>query len=75
MIQPVDISLTDWSSSLLIDFPDDNVPILLNEDDWKEWGNSLLTCESFISNGTPSPNEYSDWNEWALNVYLASENS
>ena len=72
MILPFYISLSDWAHSLLIDFPNDNVPILYNEEEWKEWGNDVTFCPTFEKTNAPSTDFYNNWQEWALALYLSS---
>jgi len=74
MILPYGISFDDWASSLNIDFPNDNIPLLYNSD-WKSFGEVLVSCESFISNSAPSPSSYNDVQEWMMDVYLAMDDN
>lgn len=75
MIIPEIIELDDWCSSLVIDFPTDDVPILINGD-WKSFGNTLSQTGNFAINNTPSPDNFNDWRSWAFSVfYLMNNNS
>lgn len=74
MIIPTYMSLKDWSATLMVDFPTDNIPMLLNEDDWKEWGSNLIQCDSFLENSAPAPTIYDNWRDWSMNVFYAMEN-
>lgn len=69
MILPEFISLRDWADSLIIDFPNDNVPIIYNEEDWKRWGNSVVTGPSFQSLQAPNTDLYDNWQDWAFVLY------
>ena len=71
MIQPYYIDLYDWAASLIIDFPDDPIPVLYRDMDWKDWGNQLILCNSFYEAGAPGTFNYDDWLNWAQDVYLA----
>ncbi len=73
MIQPIRIDLNKWASSLVVDFPNDNIPILKN-DDWKTWGNDLIQENSFYVNSAPSTFGYPDWNSWAKAVFYTMAN-
>lgn len=73
MMQPIYTDLKKWAASLIIDFPLDFVPVLMNEDDWKIWGNSLAQCNSFATNGAPGTGEYDDWQKYAEAVYYTME--
>lgn len=74
MIIPINISLKLWADSLIIDFPDDNVPILRDESDWKSWGNFLVQENTFVNNGAPGTVAYSDWKQWAQDVFKTMAN-
>jgi len=69
MMTPVMASLPHWASSLMIDFPDDNIPYLGNEAEWREWGNLLIQEPSFAQNNAPSPNFFQEWRDWAFALY------
>lgn len=74
MILPIRISLKNWAASLIIDFPDDNIPLLKNEEDWLNWGRFLIQENTFADNGAPDPSDYNDWNLWAIEVYKTMAN-
>jgi hypothetical protein len=69
MILPDYISLRDWANSLLIDFPADNLPILYNEEEWKDWGNEVVFSPSFEKLNSPGTAIYENWRDWAVAVY------
>lgn len=75
MILPEFISLQDWAASLIIDFPDENIPLLLDEKQWKEWGSYLIYLDAFQENEAPDPLKYDDWREWARQVYFTMNNN
>lgn len=72
MIMPIMIPLLEWANSLLIDFPDDNLPILEKEEDWKEWGENLKLSDNFSN--IPTTYGYDNFNDWAYEVYYIMEN-
>ncbi|HVX00737.1 MAG TPA: hypothetical protein VHA52_09940 [Candidatus Babeliaceae bacterium] len=74
MMIPKYTSLNDWCSSLVIDFPNDNVPELKWED-WKEFGNDLIQGGSFATNDAPSPDKYDNWEDWAYAIYYVMNNN
>lgn len=74
MVQPRFISLANWAASLVIDFPDDDIPLLYNEKDWKNWGNFLVQCTNFASNGAPGATFYKEWQPWAMDVFKVMAN-
>jgi hypothetical protein len=69
MMLPQFTTLKKWADSLIIDFPTDNIPILLDETKWKEWGNMLVQENSFSRNAAPGPQGYAAWPEWAMAVF------
>ena len=75
MVLPIDISLLDWAATLVIDFPNDAIPLLFDADQWRQWGDQLAQCTTFTQNQTPQTLDYSDWNTWAQAVYYNSTNN
>ena len=75
MILPLYIDFLDWAASLVIDFPTENIPVLYNENDWKDYGNQLVLCDSFYDAGAPGTDSYDDRQKWAMDVYFAMMNS
>jgi len=75
MIIPTFISLTDWSASLVIDFPLDNIPILYSEEDWISWGDLLVQENSFEEADAPGTALFTEWNSWADAVFFAMSNN
>lgn len=74
MMIPEYSDLETWAASLIIDFPTDNIPLLTSTDKWKEWGNSLSQCTSFIQNSSPTTQTYNDWKSWASGVFSCMNN-
>lgn len=72
MIIPEYISLRDWAASLIVDFPADNLPILYNEEEWKDWGNDVILSPSFERTNAPRTDSYSEWSDWAKALYQTS---
>lgn len=64
----------DWAASLLIDFPNDDIPILTDENDWKNWGDKLVEIPVFESNEAPSTLKYDDSQKWMEAIYNAMSN-
>lgn len=70
MILPQNIDLNLWAASLVVDFPNSSIPILIDEKQWKEWGDSLVQTSVFYENNAPGTAIYKDWKEWAMAVYF-----
>ena len=47
MINPSLVGLKEWADSLIVDYPDQNVPILLFEMDWQRWALELIKSSIF----------------------------
>lgn len=69
MTLPKDIDFMLWWSSLVVDFPMDNIPFLPDESQWKEYGNYLVRENSFSDAGAPGTQTFSDKFEWAQAVF------
>lgn len=57
--------------SMVIDFPNDNIPLSTDENDWKLSGSFLVQESSFGSNGSPSPAGFKNKTEWAQAVFYS----
>lgn len=75
MILPLHTNLAEWASSLIIDFPNDDIPILEKDTDWQLWGGFLVQEPSFEQAFAPSPYFYDDWRAWAIDVYYTMANN
>jgi hypothetical protein len=75
MMIPEATDLRSWAASIIIDFPTDDIPILDNDENWKEWGDKLAGCTTFIENNSPSTHGYIDWKSWAERVFFCMSNN
>lgn len=69
MILPKNVSFKQFASSLVVDFPNDNIPFLSSDENWREWGDRLVQENSFSNNGAPSTKGFSDKTEWAQALF------
>lgn len=78
VIWPEYIELKNWAAALIIDFSDENLPILDDEEKWQEWGTVIAGTGIFAKGGVPSPVSiregrksvsFDKWDEWAKIVY------
>lgn len=83
MIFPEYIGLKDWFASLIIDYPQENIPLLENEDDWPEVGAALVSTGVFAKANVPSPftiaegkkkQNFQDWTDWAKTMFIIMTN-
>jgi len=79
VVWPQYISLADWSSRLIADFTDEQLPLLDDEQNWEEWGTLVATTGIFERAGVPVPFDteegrkrslFPSWEEWAKTVYM-----
>lgn len=84
MIIPEYISLQNWSASLLVDYRKYHIPILMHEDDWKQWAEDLLSVPPFRGKNIPLPSSIDqsavlktdqEWQPWARAFYLVVSTS
>jgi hypothetical protein len=75
MMLPDFTDFKTWANSLTIDFPTDDIPYLYDENNWKQWGNTLIQTTSFSQNNAPSPENYSDSLKWAKDVFYSMNNN
>ena len=75
MMIPEFCDLPIFAASLIIDFPNDNVPILVAENEWKFWGNQLIQEPSFSVNDAPRTDGFNEWKAWAQGLYYTMSNN
>lgn len=66
------ISLNDWAGRLIGDNIYDPLPPLNSEEDWKEWGDQVVSTPYLSSLNIPSPLKMEEdvtWDKWAEQVY------
>jgi hypothetical protein len=78
VVWPEYISLKDWAAALIVDFPNENLPTLENEEEWQEWGTKVISTGVFAKGSIPAPfsvqegkkaTNFEKWQEWAKIVY------
>jgi hypothetical protein len=86
MVMPEYITLIDWADNLLIDYPKENLPVLQNELEWREWAELVVGSGEFLKRDCPAPTNidkdkgekvdaYKDWQDWARIVYMIMSTS
>lgn len=75
MMIPDHTDIKTWFSSLLIDFPNDNIPILTDNKNWKSVGNHIIQGGIFATNSCPATDTYDEWLAWAKDFYFCMANS
>ena len=84
IVWPEYIDIKDWAANLIVDYPDEYLPILEDADKWEDWGSIVAGTGVFARNDIPAPfsvtegkkkQEFKDWQEWAKTVYNLMINS
>lgn len=70
-ILPVGIDLLNWSAQLRNEYPQEEIPELRDEKDWKSWATTMYNTNAFPGSGFPLPDGFSDWKAWAARFTLA----
>lgn len=74
MIIPRQIQFKNWAASLIQDFGNDDVPVLMDEKNWKSWAYQVIQEESFASQGAPSPATFKTKEDWANALFSSMAN-
>lgn len=79
MVYPEYIDIKDWFASLIVDYPNEFLPILESEEKWQETGAIIAGNGIFARANVPAPfaleeghkkMKFASWQEWAKKVYL-----
>jgi hypothetical protein len=83
VIFPEYISLNDWAAALVVNYSEENLPILYDEEKWQEWGAIVTSTGAFARASLPTPVtvqqgtkkiNFENWQEWAKIVYTLMAN-
>lgn len=69
MISPYNVPFLLWAHNLTNDFPDDIIPIITDEKDWRNWGNIVAGEKSFARVGAPRTDFFDSPVAWASRLY------
>lgn len=84
IVWPEYIDIKDWAANLIVDYPDEYLPILEDADKWESWASIVAGTGVFARNDIPAPfsvtegekkQDFKDWQEWAKTVYNLMINS
>lgn len=64
-ILPVQISALAWFAELSRDWPNENIPGLYHETEWRDVAARIVELPTFQAKGAPSPDAFADWSSWA----------
>lgn len=77
-VYPKYISLKYWAATIMTDYANEPLPILVNEEQWEEWGAIVAGTGIFLRASVPSPfsivrgkkqQNFKDWQGWAKIMY------
>lgn len=78
VIWPEYISLKRWAAELIASYPEEFLPILIDEEKWKEWGTIVCSTGVFAKANIPKPftaqdsrkiTNFQKWEDWAKVFY------
>lgn len=78
VIMPQYILLEDWAAQLILNYPNEPLPLLENENKWQEWGAVVANTGIFKRAAIPPPFTMNDgqktvnfetWQKWGEVVY------
>jgi hypothetical protein len=84
IVWPEYIDIKDWAANLIVDYPDEYLPVFEDADKWEDWASIVAGTGIFARNDIPAPfsvtegekkQEFKDWQEWAKTVYNLMINS
>jgi len=84
IVWPEYIDVKDWAANLIVDYPDEYLPVLEDADKWEDWASTVAGTGDIARNDIPAPfsvtegekkQEFKDWQEWAKTVYNLMINS
>lgn len=72
-IIPDNIDFVAWASQLRDSYPNEQIPIVNKENDWREFFSMLLYNRCFSQYHLPYVDGFSNWRDWASEFLLAIE--
>ena len=71
LMWPERVSLEQWAGYLAEVYPDESIPVLNNDKDWKEWAGIICSSGVFQEVGVlPPSSKDNKWDMWAKNLYI-----
>ncbi len=70
-IIPQNITFVEWANQLRNSFPNENIPIVNKENDWRGFMAMLSSNRCFEDKYLPYVVGYSDWRQWASQFLLS----
>ena len=70
MINPANMTLTDWADSVILSLKDAwAFGRLTDESLWRDWAVGFVRAPGFAQRVLPDPYQFADWRDWAMRVY------
>jgi hypothetical protein len=70
MIDPVNMSLTEWADAVMLTVADTwSFGRLDDENKWQDWAVGFVRAPSLAQRVLPDPYQFTDWRDWAQRVY------
>ena len=74
MINPTNMTLTDWADSVILSInAEQSLGRLDDETRWQDWAVGLLKSGTFSTQTLPDPYQFADWRDWAMRAYIMLE--
>lgn len=70
-IIPQNIDFKSWANQLRNSYPDNNIPIVSNENDWTNFPSMLLSNRCFEDKNIPLVVGFTNWRDWASEFLLS----
>lgn len=70
-IIPVNMDFKTWANQLRNSYPDQDLPIVSSEKEWKSFYNVLLSNRCFESKRIPQIGGFANWRDWASEFLLS----
>lgn len=65
-ILPVGLEFKQWVDALRNEYPDADLPLFVDENNWKQWAESLIIIPTFNNVALPDPRGFNNWQEYAV---------
>lgn len=70
MINPRNMTLTDWADSVILAVSDArSFGKLEDESRWQDWAIGFVRASPFSQQAIPDPYQFADWRDWAERAY------
>lgn len=66
MIDPLNMSLTEWADAVMVSFDDPwSFGRLDDETKWQDWAVGFVRAPFLAQRVLPDPYQFTDWRDWA----------